>query len=160
MGEKLSIEALRREHCYLILSAKQQRLIDVYLATGDKAKAVQVAFNCKPASARVMQYTYFRKPNVIACLAVASGADAEREKFNAELTKAIRNPRTTRNQISALKLFAETHGYLMSAADDETPRFKVGDRVTQRDDAGMLHAGIVRALDADGVPSEIEEVAS
>ena len=60
MSAKLSIEQLRREHCYFVLSVKQQKMVEVYLGTGDKVKAVQAAFNTKSAQvAKVMTYHYF-----------------------------------------------------------------------------------------------------
>jgi hypothetical protein len=39
-----------------------------------------------------------------------------------------------------------------------TQPWKIGDRLTERDDAGVLHTGIVRTLDADGEPDDIEAV--
>jgi hypothetical protein len=42
---------------------------------------------------------------------------------------------------------------------EPAPKFKTGDRITQRDlETGVEHVGIVRSLDADGLPAEIEEV--
>ena len=38
------------------------------------------------------------------------------------------------------------------------PKFWIGQRVTERGPDGVIHVGIVKALDASGLPSEVEEV--
>jgi hypothetical protein len=162
MNAKLSISEFHQTATYTALTIQQRRLVDAYLTNGnDRIAAVHTAFRCKENSARVMSHRYFSNGNIIAALAVANGSDPDRAQFEIALARAIKNTKTTRNQISALRLWAETKGYFLSLSEtpkgDDT-RFAVGDRVTQRDDTGVVHVGIIRALNAAGVPSEIEEV--
>jgi hypothetical protein len=140
MSAKLSIEQLRREHCYFVLSVKQQKMVEVYLGTGDKVKAVQAAFKCaSEKTARVMTYSYFAKPGVIACLAVAFGDDPRRETFKAEVRRAMKNKKLTYPQAAALKLYGQLHGFAPSslptaepAADNETLQtFPIGSVIVQ-----------------------------
>ena len=169
MPEQLTLDQLQREKVFLCLTPRQQRLVIAYLTNGhDKIAAIKSAFDCKSSSVRIMSYNYFNKRQIVAVLAVAAGGDPEREQFDLDLHRAIQNPRTTRNQISALRLMAQTRGYIVSAEpaadavdETETPSthtFKIGDRVTQRDDAGIEHVGIVRRIDDEGRAIEIAEV--
>jgi hypothetical protein len=44
-------------------------------------------------------------------------------------------------------------------AIEPAPKFKVGDRITQRDlETGVEHVGIVKVVDDSGLPTEFEEV--
>jgi hypothetical protein len=136
MGEKLSIEQLRKEQAYLNLTDPQRRLVEVFLQTGNKLNAVQAAYKCKSEqTARVMVYSYFANPRIIVALAVANGGDPEREKFNAELERAIRNPKTTRNQVSALRMKAQLNGYLGTVPEplneNEPQKFPIGAIIIQ-----------------------------
>jgi Fe2+ or Zn2+ uptake regulation protein len=138
MSDKITIEQLRKEQAYLNLTDPQRRLVEVFLETGNKLKAVQAAYKCgSEKSARVMTYTVFRLPNVIACLAAANGSDPEREKFNAELQRMIRNRKVTRNQISVMRLLAQTRGYLFTLPEpdaeneSEPQKFAIGSIIVQ-----------------------------
>lgn len=46
------------------------------------------------------------------------------------------------------------------ASVDAPKRFKVGDRVTERDEAGVLHTGVVTAVDTDGQITGADELPS
>jgi hypothetical protein len=138
VNEKLTIAELRTQGCYLALTEPQKKLVETFLQTGSKLKAVQAAYKCgSEKSARVMSYPVFRLPNVIACLAVANGSDPEREKFNAELERMIRNRKVTRNQISAMRLLAQTRGYLVTLPEPnaenagEPQKFAIGSIIVQ-----------------------------
>src|ERR1700730_4490980 len=152
--EKLTLDQLRKEQAYLNLTDPQRRMVETFLQTGSKLKAVQAAFNCaSEKTARVMTYSYFAKAAVIACLAISEGADPERAQFNVDLERAIKNPKLTRNQLSALRLKAQLYGYLVTLPEPTAParassftKFVVGQLVTERDEKGVLHTGIIRTL--------------
>jgi hypothetical protein len=77
MSEKLSIAELRRSPAYLTLTQKQRRLVEVFLETGDKVKAIASVYSCSEKSARAMAHAYFRKPRILAVLTVANGSAPE-----------------------------------------------------------------------------------
>ena len=106
MGERLSIEQLRRKQAFLDLPEKQQKMLEVFLETGNKLQAIQAAFNRKSQqTARTMAYAYFKMPGVIACLAVAKGIDPELEKFEETVRRAVMNNQLTHSQLGALRLY-------------------------------------------------------
>jgi hypothetical protein len=122
MAEKLTIPELRATPVFRALTPKQQKLVETFLETGDKVKSVLSAFSCSEQSARTMASNYFSKPLILEVLAVANGEDAERVKFDAELDRAMHNPKINRQQVEALKLFAATHGYRMPEVESvDTP---------------------------------------
>lgn len=169
---KLSILELRETQAFQSLTAKQQKVVEVYLETGDKTKAVLAAStsgHCKLASARTMSYStvYFANVGILECLEVANGTDpkaahatAERKQFDDTLTRLIGKKKASRVNLAALRLLAETRGYLMPPVTPAgASEFHVGQRVTQKDDQGVLHTGVIKAIDANGVPTEIAEIA-
>jgi hypothetical protein len=138
---KLSISELRETQAYQNLSAKQQLMVETFLETGSKVKAVLAASSCKESSARTQSYFYFSRIDVRECLEVANGVDpklaraaAERLQWNDDVNRLIGSKNTTRIQIAALRLKAVAQGYLMpeeTAKADGRQKFAVGDIVVQ-----------------------------
>jgi hypothetical protein len=141
MGEKLTIEQLRHEPCFNNLTGPMQKLVETFLQTGNKFAAVKLAYKPKSdKNARVMVYSLFSNPRIVAVLAIANGVDPEMKNFDIELQRAIRNPKTTRNQVTALRLFAQLHGFIPSsippyesaANSDSNPQmFAIGSVIVQ-----------------------------
>jgi len=131
---KLTIQELHRTEAYRALTQKQQRLVELFLETGDKVKSILSVFRCKSEeTARTMTYDYFGKPRVLECIAVANGEDPERATFDAELERAIHNRKINPQQVKALQLFAKVHGYGVAEIEsaDEPQKFAIGSVIMQ-----------------------------
>jgi hypothetical protein len=89
VGEKISIGEFHRTPAYLALTQKQRRLLESFLETNDKVKSVMAAFSCAEKSARAMAHAYFKKPRIVACLAVAANGVEVESAENARQTFAI-----------------------------------------------------------------------
>jgi hypothetical protein len=182
--DRLTLDQLRAEQCYIELTPKQKKMVDHFIiSNGDRVASVMAAYATKSeANARVLAYEFFASPRVVACLAAYFQNDPF-EDFKAEVRKAYRNKKLTVAQVSALKLHADLNGWGSAllpdqhgrdaakpdepAATEKAPtlpanagpqRFKIGDRVTERDDQGILHIGRVTAVDSDGQVLDAEEI--
>jgi hypothetical protein len=158
MNEKLSIAEFHQTEAYRNLSPQRQALVDAYLTNGgDRTTAIRAAYpSAKKNSMRTMSCEYFKCRSVVVALAVANGYDPDRVQFDIDLNRAIKNPKTTRTQIAALRLFAETRGYTMpvsKAPKADDTRFKVGDICLQD---GQKYQ--VTAVNEDGQPTAANEV--
>jgi hypothetical protein len=80
-----------------------------------------------------MAYELYQSPRIMEIIAMADGQDFLRVRFEAELERAIRNKRTTPQQIKALQLCAKVHGFIAPEPEDEDGRqkFAVGDVIVQ-----------------------------
>lgn len=137
--QPLTLDQLRQQEAYLALTEKQQTLVEIFIRTGSRLESVLAAYSCKSREqARVMSYTIFSNPAIIAALAVARGEDPEKAKFLAELERAITKPKS-QARLTALRLLAQIRGYIPSAAEpvkdepkaDEPQKFGIGDLVEQ-----------------------------
>jgi hypothetical protein len=136
-------------------------MVLAYLSNGHrKIAAVKAAYpGAKETSARVMSCTHFRRDDVVECLDAASGF-SERQIFEEQLRRAMRDARTTPSQIAALRMFAQVKGWVVAGAqtgkknaptDDVAPathRFKIGDTCNVN---GKLYR--VTGVNADGQPT-------
>ena len=128
MANPLSIPDLQKTQTFQNLPDRYRSLVVEYLkaiAAGEpnpKTLAMQRAgYHCKSVNtAKVMGCVYFSKPAIVACLALAMGQNA-REAFGAELEAAMRSPKLRPSRVAALRLYAETMGWLAPA----TPGKKV-----------------------------------
>jgi hypothetical protein len=182
-NERLTLEQLHETQCFIGLTSKQKRLVEAFVeSNGDKTASVLAAYAVKNArNAQILASQVFASPAVVACLATYY-QDDPLESFKAEVRRAYHNKKLTVAQVRAMTLHADLNGWgsaslpkdslhgrdvepstedpeenLQAPAD---PEFYIGQRVTERDSAGVEHVGIVKALDASGRPSEIEEVKS
>jgi hypothetical protein len=176
LHDRLTLDELRATESYFELTPKQQKLVEVFIETnGDRVKAVMAAYATKSEkNARVLAYQVFDSPRVIECLS-AYFQDDPMEDFKRDVRKAYHNKKITVAQVQAMTLHAKLNGWgtaslpSMHGRDAEpapspkpppetVPQFFVGQRLTERDAQGIEHVGIVRALDADGRPSVVEEI--
>ena len=66
--DRLTLEQLRAEQCYLELTPKQKVLVDTFIATnGDRVASVLAAYSTKSKeNAQIMAYTVLSSPRVVA----------------------------------------------------------------------------------------------
>lgn len=162
MADKITLDQLRREQCFLALTDKQKLCVEVYLECGDKLKAVQASYACRSKqSAKVLTYSVFQNPRVVSALAVANGEDAGLVAFKANLERAVLNPKLTIAQAQALKLYAQLHGYLKAPAPEPSTVSVVGFTSEDVVDAGPYVDLPDAALPAQGLQriSEFEREA-
>jgi hypothetical protein len=150
MANKLSIEKLRETDAFQALSVRCQQMVETYLQTGSKVKAVMAVSSGKESSSRTQSYFYFARIDVLECLEVARGVDpqaahaaAERLRFDADLNKLIGSKTTTKAQLAAMKLKAEINGYIMPAvpadASEPSTEFQIPEGATALvDKAGVV----------------------
>ena len=120
MIAKLNFDELRQQPCYLSLTVPQRALIEAYLQTGSKLEAVKAGYpDASLKSARVMASRLFRSPRIVAVLTLAAGGDSGRAQFEIELQRKMRSLKVSKNQIAALRLYAEIHGFLMPKVEAE-----------------------------------------
>jgi hypothetical protein len=166
------------------LSPQQKTFVLVLLKTGDSQQAVDAAYpSAHHKSRRALKYQVLKSGNVTAALDVWRFRDTGPARANLirivqEQLKAAEPGSTAAGkftvQLERLLLGVQgsnkAHFKDLPEPEDEDPEedlqaptqseFFIGQRVTERDDAGVEHVGIVKALDASGRPSEIEEVKS
>jgi hypothetical protein len=156
--------------------------VQSFLDTGtfDPLVATQAAYECTTeASARTFGYQLLAHPKIILVLNRFFGTSQERASIR-QVERAISNRRLSVAQIQALRLYSDLQGWssgikcsgpskpkaesgephvIDRGPTEGPPKFYVGQRVTQRDDEGVLHTGQVLAIDAEGKPTQIEEIA-
>ena len=167
---------------------KQQRAFVVaFLKSGDSQQAVDLAYpSAHSRSRRSLKYQVLRAPAVVECLEIWAYRNPDAAR--AHLVRTIREqlkaaePGSTAAGKFAVQLerlilgVKGTNAAHFQDPDEDpnepstdsqpaveqsaAPKFFVGQRVTERDQAGIEHVGIVRALDASGLPTEVEEVKS
>jgi len=158
----ISKEVFHSSKEYLSLTSGQKRWIDAFVETLDANLSTRKAYGASD-DAYVAMFT--RKietsPRILAALDLFF-VRSPREKFLRDLQNDIARS-TGVARIEARRLFAKITGLIDGALDsepDETSpaNFFVGQLVTQRDEMGTIHTGRVLAVDANGRPTEIEEV--
>ena len=172
-------EALRQTVAFRRLTGQQQQFVLALISNGgDTIAACRVAYpKAKPESQVVMSYSVSQNPAVQDALEVYRWMDSRAALI--ELCKAnLRacEPGSTAAQRLVTQLERLMFGitgsnrgrFIDPDAIHEEPEveepvtpaqtFVVGQRVTQRDDAGVVHIGQVMEIDADGKPSKIEEI--
>jgi hypothetical protein len=175
--DRLTLEQFRAEQCYLELTPKQKKLVETFISSnGDRVLSVMAAYATKSeANARILAYEFFASPRVVAALA-AYFQDDPLESFKADLRKAYRNSKLSVAQVSAMELIAKVsgwgaaslpsgllHGHDKAENADPEPaapvkKFHVGQCVRHRRPDGSFHDVIIRAMNADGVPTKFEDV--
>lgn len=110
--ERLTIEQLRAEQCYIELTQKQKKLVETFISSnGDRVASVMSAYATKSReNAQILAYQFFTSPRVVACLA-AYFQDDPLESFKAEVRRAYRNKKITVAQVRAMTLHAELNGW-------------------------------------------------
>jgi len=156
--ERLSLAQLRAEQCFLDLTPRQKKMIEVFVESdGDKVLAVTTAYTPKSAEvARVMSYELFESPKVIACL-TAYFQDDPMDVFKRAVRRAMTRKRLTVAQVTAMKLYCDlngwgskslpnTHGHDSAepTADSETPRPALDSRVPPGATPLVDGSGVVR----------------
>ncbi len=142
---------------FLALTEGQRKWVDIFIETSDANRATREAYSATD-DAYIAMFTRKTEtsPRILAALDLYF-ARSPREKFLRDLQLDIKQSKGVA-RVEARRLFAKVTGLIDGVPVEIEPRFKVGDRVTQRDDAGIVHMGIVRAIDADGCATQIEEV--
>lgn len=165
-------------------SPQQKTFVLDFLKTGDSQHAVELAYpSANAKSHRALKYQVIKSQAVADVLEAWAWRDTEHA--HAHLIEIIRDqllaadPGSTAASTFAVQLerlvvgLKGTNKAHFQDPDDDIDEpepqpqppetgtvFFVGQKVTERDSAGVLHVGIVRALDANGRPSKIEEVKS
>lgn len=155
----------------------------VQTGISDPTAATLASYNCKsPETARVLGCQLLVNFKIVTVMNRFFGTSPERAFLQA-VERAVYKRKLKISQIRALELQCRANGWACGvfkyngvaeiepsvepptkvpegAKDSASPatKFYVGQRVTQRDDQGVLHTGIVREIDADGTPTSIEEV--
>lgn len=184
--DRLTLAELKATTVWTDLTSKQKVLVETFIQNGgDRVKAMLAAYAIKsPETARVLAYEYFTSPRVVACLTAYFQGDPL-EDFKADVRAAYRNKDLSVAQVRALELHAKINGWAsdslpsFSKAEPENikptskaapavdnavggpiapKRFAVGDRVTERDEQGVLHKGIVTKVDEAGQIVDADEV--
>jgi hypothetical protein len=179
--ERLTLDQLRATECWADLTRKQKLVVLAFIALdGDKTAAVQVAYNTRSEhNAQILSYQVFESPRVVAALTAYYQSDPL-DSFKSDVRKAYQNRRLSVAQVTALKLFCELNGWGSAslpnmhgrdvqpepstdepeAVEPVAPQqtFTVGQRITERDSAGIEHIGIIKSLTPDGLPAEVQEV--
>jgi hypothetical protein len=163
--ERLTLDQLRATECWADLTRKQKLVVLAFIALdGDKTAAVQVAYNTRSEhNAQILSYQVFESPRVVAALTAYYQSDPL-DSFKSDVRK----------------LFCELNGWGSAslpnmhgrdvqpepstdepeAVEPVAPQqtFTVGQRITERDSAGIEHIGIIKSLTPDGLPAEVQEV--
>ncbi len=110
--ERLPLEQLAQERCYLDLTPKQQKLVKTFIeSNGNRILAVTTAYDVKNAEvARVLSYEVFANPKIIACLAIYF-QDDPLDVFKREVERAWRNRRLSVAQVQAMKIYCDLNGW-------------------------------------------------
>jgi hypothetical protein len=154
-----------------------------FLKTGNADHAIAVAYpDASAKSRRTMKYQVLRSEAVAGVLelwawrdstharehliqivreqlAAAEPGSTAAGKFAVQLERLVLGLKGT-NAAHFQDPDEDSEKPTSSAENGAAPEFWVGQRVTERGPDGMEHVGIVKALDASGRPSEIEEVKS
>jgi hypothetical protein len=151
------------------LTDSQRVWVTQFLATGSALLATQAGYKAKSeASNRVLSYELAKNKTIGAALDVANGkVKTDRERLIDDVRAHLKA--AEKGSVAASKFAAQLERLVLGAkpeAEDvpETPeapsatKFHIGQLVNQRDEDGVVHTGRVLAIDANGSPTEIEEV--
>jgi hypothetical protein len=178
-GTPADIEAITNTREWRALTPKQCAFVTDFLTTGDAPHALVAAYpNAAETSRRSLQSQVLHAQAVVDILEIWKWRDSREALISIcrEQLKAAPKGSTAASsltvQIERLELgiqgtnkahfrgpaepIAETTPPVETGTAD--PKFWIGQRVTERDQTGIEHVGIVRALDAFGLPTEVEEI--
>lgn len=161
----MSLDNFKKTAEYLALSDLQRTWIVKLIMTGDVRQATVESYS----KAKRLGSNYITQlgsknlasPHVRNALSTYYGWD-DKQKFMADLEANIRTAKGA-DKVSLLSLKARMLG-LVSGDDSalSAPKpasdWKIGQHVQQRDGNGVIHHGIILALNANGEPSQIEEI--
>jgi hypothetical protein len=166
---------------FLSLSAKRRDWVACYILGGmsgdyDAVAATKAVFKtANPKTVTSMSYALLADKKVQAVLDLHFGKkrdplDDVLAQLATVIAKALRaDKKRGRISVATVKAmqFYDKHAGKISATQPEAPkakrqspehRFKVGDLVTQRDGAGVVHTGKVIEADSAGRPTRIETI--
>jgi hypothetical protein len=123
MSNRLTVEQLKQQRCFRILTPKQQMMVLTFIGSdGDRVLAVLSAYQVKsPEVARVLAYEFFENPKVIACLA-AYFQDDPLEMFKEDVRRAMHNRRLTVAQVAAMRLYCEMNSWKPGSLPEQTTK--------------------------------------
>ena len=179
IGTPADIEAISTTREWHVLTPKQRTFVQILLTTGDAKQATIEAYPrvTTQASRRALQWQVLRAAAVANVLEVWKWRNSRQALIStvrSQLAASI--PGSTAASTFAVQLERLLIGVPNSTkahfkepiAPSTEPEpvepvavqqtFVVGQHVTQRDDAGVDHVGVVRAVDASGLPIDIEEI--
>lgn len=184
-AQRMSLDELTHTVEFAHLSPKMATFVRTYVqtfldtGTFDPLLATKTGYDCKSdLSARTFGYQLLSNAKIILCLNRFFGSSPE-EAFLRQVEKAIYSRKLTIAQVRALELQCKLNGWengiprsrdlhMTGPETDDEPqpkaetssaqKFHVGQLVTQRDGAGVLHTGKVVAIDAAGLPTRFEEL--
>lgn len=162
MSEKSTMnkETFHASSQYRALTEKQRTWVDSFADFQDAALATQAAYGVAGTPyAAMLSRKIETSPRVIAALDFYF-ARTPRDRFIRDLQYDIRRSKGIA-RIEAQRLYAKFVFGDAVAADGESSsvRFHVGQRVTQRDSqTGELHIGVVKSVDPNGRPTQIEAI--
>jgi hypothetical protein len=168
----VSWDQLIASSAWSALSSARKVWVTAYLSNGsDALAATRTSYpTATEKSIRCMSYELRKVPEIVACIEFYHGG-VTREVLLSEVREAIRKAEP--GSIAHQRLLAQLERLALGEksqpeVDDEPHKdsqpnakntFHIGQRVTQRDEAtGILHTGVVRAIDPDGKPTQIEEI--
>jgi hypothetical protein len=142
---------------YLSLTSGQRKWVDIFIETSDPNRATREAYGASD-DAYVAMFT--RKiessSRIIAALDLFYGR-SPREKFLRDLQNDISRSKGIA-KVEARRLYAKMVFGVDGSPSAEAQRFNVGERITERDSDGVEHVGVIRSLDAFGLPLIVDEV--
>jgi len=151
---------------FLTLTEGQRRWVDSFTESQDAGQSTRAAYRVSDDSYCAMLTSKIQSSRrVMDALDLFYGR-SPKEKFLRDLQIDIAHAKGIA-KIEGRRLYAKVTGLVDGSSDPEAPdaasetspaNFFVGQLVTQRDEAGILHTGRVLAIDANGKPTQIEEV--
>jgi hypothetical protein len=183
-GTPADIESMNGTREWRALTPKQRTFVTDFLTTGDAPHALAAAYpKAAENSRRSLQCQVLRAQAVTDFLEIWKFRDTESARpallqiCQQQLRAAKKGSQAAASlaiQIERLTIgIVGTNKSHFRGSDEDpnepeptiktgtaAPVFTVGMRVTERDAQGVVHVGIVKALDASGRPSEIQEVKS
>jgi len=116
--DRLTLEQLKQESCFLDLTLKQQKAVEVFITSnGDRTAAVLAAYNVKPANAKILAYQIFESRRVVACLTVYF-QDDPLESLKKLVARAMTKKHLTTAQVYALKFYCDLHDWKSALLPD------------------------------------------
>jgi hypothetical protein len=170
-SKPMTWEQLTASHVWNSLSPARKCWVTAYISNGgDIFAATRAAYpDATEKSSKCMAYELRKTPEILAAIDFYQGGPSLQEQI-AGVQETIRQA-PAYAQADARRLLAELTGLLTKSGgkadeprEDSQPTeasfgtvFHVGQLVTERDGAGVLHTGRVTAVDSEGRPT-IEEV--